>query len=496
MGPSGDVPQPAKQVVRPNQNAISAARQQVAAAMGQATTGVDRGYGVGSQMGAGGDIAAAPPANPNQNKNWTAADNWADPATFSGRTYDTAGVAGSPGNGNGVSSEDSGATGGNPGSGGSGATGGNPGSSGSNPGSSGSNPGSSGGSSPYGEWISGLGWVSYGGGGNSGDGGSGGYDTGSPTTEDLLNESLGGAPGAAGDGSGANGSGASGDGAGGPATGGSAPSAIVGRDPTAYQLPDLEAAGPNPERVEHVDTETLRNMLQQIVDAQKQQSENRVNYGVEQGVNDLNRAMEDAAKQYQTQRDQATADEMQALDNQALYAEARGDRGGIGEAQYASIQNTAAQNRRAVNDAQVKLGTDTARQISDLRSQGEFEKADQLLTLTQSYLSQLMNLEQWALGTNLSVDEFNSQLQQWVDEFNMQKQQYLSDLELSAAQLTGLFSDGTRTQAAQQQLISSLANSGNVLMQAGIMPSRQQLEAMGLTELQAKEYLKKQGFVV
>jgi hypothetical protein len=205
----------------------------------------------------------------------------------------------------------------------------------------------------------------------------------------------------------------------------------------------------------------------------------------------LKRALEDAAPQYQTQRDQIAAAEAQALDNQALYAEARGDRGGIGAAQYASIQNTAATNERAVNDAQVKLGTDTARQIEDLRSQGEFQKADQLLTLAQSELSQLMQLKQWAMNANIGIDEFNSQLQQWADEFELKRQQMLADLDLSQAQLTGAFSDGTRTAASLQQLTQSLASSGSALLNAGIMPSRQQLEAMGLTETQARAYLSK-----
>ena len=269
--------------------------------------------------------------------------------------------------------------------------------------------------------------------------------------------------------------------------------ADLGLEFNPYQLPDLPDA--NPQRLEHVDTTDLRNMLQQIVDAQKQQSQNQIDYGVQQGVNELNRAMEDAAAQYQTQRDQATADEMRALDNQALYAEARGDRGGIGEAQYASIQAAAAQNRRAVNDAQVKLGTDTARQISDLRSQGEFEKADQLLTITQNYLSKLMSLEQWALEANMSVDEFNSRLQQWVDEYNLNAQKYLTDLDLSTAQLTGAFANGNRTLAAQNQLRESLADSGSALLSAGVLPSKEQLEAMGMTATQAKAYIARMAVV-
>lgn len=264
------------------------------------------------------------------------------------------------------------------------------------------------------------------------------------------------------------------------------------KEPKPYDLPDLPE--PNPERLEHIDTKDMEDMLQQISDSQKEQSQNAIDYNVKQGIDNLNRAMEDAAQQYQTERDQVAADEATALDNQALYAEARGDRGGIGEAQYASIQNNAAQNRLAVNQAQTKLATDTARQVEDLRAQGEFQKADELLSITQSYLSQLMSLKQWATETNLSVDEFNSKLQQWVDEFKMSAQQFLTNTELSAAGLTGMFADGSRTLAAQNELINALATSGNALLQAGIMPTKQQLNAMGMTEAQAQLYLAKRGF--
>lgn len=264
------------------------------------------------------------------------------------------------------------------------------------------------------------------------------------------------------------------------------------KEPKPYEPPDLP--DPDPKWLEHIDTKDMEDMLQQISDSQKEQSQNAIDYNVKQGINNLNRAMEDAAQQYQTERDQVAADEATALDNQALYAEARGDRGGIGEAQYASIQNNAAQNRLAVNQAQTKLATDTARQVEDLRAQGEFQKADELLSITQSYLSQLMSLKQWATETNLSVDEFNSKLQQWVDEFKMSAQQFLTNTELSAAGLTGMFADGSRTLAAQNELINALATSGNALLQAGIMPTKQQLNAMGMTEAQAQLYLAKRGF--
>ena len=189
-------------------------------------------------------------------------------------------------------------------------------------------------------------WQMHYGGGNSGDSGGSGGGSSTPSGTDPNTGSVNGG-----------------------AAAGEVYDVETGK-PKGYELPTIDV--PNPERIEHVDTETLKNMLQQIVDTQRQQTEQKTDYTVENGIKELTRALEDAAKQYDTQRNQAAADEAAALDNQALYAEARGDRGGIGQAQYASIQNTAAMNRRAVNDAQVKLSTDTARQIEDLRAQGEF----------------------------------------------------------------------------------------------------------------------------
>ena|GEM_PF-2983744 len=244
-------------------------------------------------------------------------------------------------------------------------------------------------------------------------------------------------------------------------------------------------------RVDHVDDTELRNMLQQIVDTQKQQTIQKTDYAVEKGVNDLNRAMEDAAVQFQTERDQASADEALALDNQALYSEMRGDRGGIGQAQYASIQNTAATNRLKVNQAQTKLSTDTARQVADLRAQGEFEKADALLSITQSYLSELKSLEQWAMQTNLSVDEFNIAVDEWEKEFNQKAQQFLINTELSSAQVTGAFANGTPTLAAREQLREQLAQLGQTMMEMGITPTPAQIEAMGLTKEQYDSYYQK-----
>lgn len=227
---------------------------------------------------------------------------------------------------------------------------------------------------------------------------------------------------------------------------------------------------------------SLGDYLEQWFAAAKEQQQGAIDYTVSQGINELTRAEEDAQAQFQTQRNQIAADEAKAKDNQALYAEARGDKGGIGAAQYDSIMNTAAKNHQAVNQAQTKLSTDTARQIADLRAQGEFEKADKLLQLTQQYLSELLSLEKWSLEYQLSIDKFNAELQQWAKEF-----------ELAISDVTGVYNgmptlNAIKTQyAMDEDAKKQLASAGETLLGLGIRPSASQLEAMGMTSAQAQE---------
>ena len=213
--------------------------------------------------------------------------------------------------------------------------------------------------------------------------------------------------------------------------------------------------------------------------AAQAQAERQIDYATAQGVAALERAREDAAAQYQTQRDQAAKYGRNAMDNAALYAELRGDRGGIGLAQYNAVQNAAEENRLAVDAAQIKMATDTDRQIADLRTQGEFAKANQVLEISQAYLQQLMSLEQWAAEYNLSAAKFQETVRQWEQEF-----------ALSVGQVTGSY-QGQTTLAAKKYSDSLLAESGSALLSAGVMPNSEQLAAMGLTQAQARLLLGK-----
>ena len=216
-------------------------------------------------------------------------------------------------------------------------------------------------------------------------------------------------------------------------------------------------------------------------------------YAAGQAVSELERAEEDAATKFQTQRNRISAEELRALDDQALYAEARGDRGGIGQAQYGAVRNTAAVNRMAVDREQTKLSTDTARQIADLRAKGEFEKADKLLELTQSHLSELMTLKRWAEETNMSADEFNAKLAQWEADFALAAKKYRTDTELAAGKLTGTLSDGTLTLEGLEAHREQLVKAGEAMMAAGLVPTEAQLEAMGWTKEQYLEWTESRG---
>ena len=249
-------------------------------------------------------------------------------------------------------------------------------------------------------------------------------------------------------------------------------------DELAKQRAELSAAlnpqadPANIQRVAKYDKQPMVDLATQQIEAARQQYNGQINRSMDQNAVELTRALADAQQQYQTQQNQVTAEEMNARDNAALYAEARGDKGGIGQAQYTNIVNNAARNRTSVRQAQSKIANDTARQISSLRAQGEFDKADKMLELTQSYLSELRQIEEYATNYNLSVDQINTAIQEWEAEYNRAAQQYATSTELSLANLTGRFNNGTPTYEAQQNTEAQLAKIALSLIEAGVRPDK------------------------
>ena len=245
--------------------------------------------------------------------------------------------------------------------------------------------------------------------------------------------------------------------------------------------------------IDYVDIARQKAKLTARENQEKARATLAADYAVAKGVKALDRNLQDSRAKFQTQRNQVDADEAKALDNQVLYAEARGDRGGIGKVQYGGIQNTAATNRQVVNSAEVKLQTDTARQIADLRAQGEFEKADKVLAISNKYLTELQNLEKWAKEKNVGVQEFNAKLRLWENEYLLKVGEYLTDTELQAAKLFGVAPNGSETADYRNAVADRYAEGARAMMNAGIVPSASQLEAMGWSPEQYWIYRIAQG---
>ena len=216
----------------------------------------------------------------------------------------------------------------------------------------------------------------------------------------------------------------------------------------------------------------LTSLLEEWKKAAAEQANGQIDYAVAQAIAQLERALEDSKGMYKEQAESVARDEMQALDNSALYAEMRGDKGGIGQSQYNEIQAAAAQNRLTVQQAQTKLATDTARQIADLRAQGEFQKADKALEITQQYLSQLINLEQWAAEFGLSRAQFEASLDQWQAEYDMAMKEFDYNVATNERGYT--------------------ASMAEALMAAGVPLDDAQLKALGWSRDQYNEYLRQQ----
>ena len=228
--------------------------------------------------------------------------------------------------------------------------------------------------------------------------------------------------------------------------------------------------------VPKADTAALEAQLKETLEAAKTQAGAAIDARVDQSVRELQQTQQQAEAGFDAQRRRIDLEEALGKDARALYAEVRGDRGGIGAAQYDSISNAAAENRLAVSREQRRLAADTAAKITQLRAQGEYEKADQTLELTQDYLSRLTSLAQWAAEYDLNAAKFQENVSQWRAEYETEQQKLAGQrLEQEAEQA--------------ETVRKNLAQTGKTLLDLGIMPSASQLEAMGMDENQAATYL-------
>lgn len=224
-----------------------------------------------------------------------------------------------------------------------------------------------------------------------------------------------------------------------------------------------------------VSVPAAKNTVAGEYDAAAKNVERAVDASTSAAVAGVKAAKAEAEARYQTQRDAAAAQAARDMDNSALYSELRGDYGGIGKAQYDSIQSTAAKNQAEINRAQTEMARAAAVEIAGLQAKGEYEKAEKLLTLTQKKLAALMELEQWSAEYAADERELQAKLSQWQAEY-----------ALSAAKLTGVTASGQPTADTRARL----AALGEAMLKKGLMPNAAQLDAMGMTAAQAREYIR------
>ena len=186
--------------------------------------------------------------------------------------------------------------------------------------------------------------------------------------------------------------------------------------------------------------EDMSPLINEMHDKVDSQIRTNVNRETQLAADQLQRALQDAQPTYTEAIARQLLEEKQARDAQALYNQVQGNRGGLGTAQLNSITNTGAKNREAIAAEQRQLATETARKLADLRAQGKYTEADELLSSAQS-------------------------------------------------RLAALYEEQVRLQEEQNTRRDILANLGNQFMKSGVMPSEDMLDAMGVDANTVQSYI-------
>lgn len=206
---------------------------------------------------------------------------------------------------------------------------------------------------------------------------------------------------------------------------------------------------------------------------QKGLVDTQIDYATNQGILEAQRAEEDAQPKFQQQLNQNDIDTARAMSNSALYAEMRGDRGGIGQSQYNEVQAAGLRAKQEINSARTKLATDTARAIADLRSKGEFQKAESYMKIQNELMAKYFEIENAVLNYGISRAEYEQAKEQ--ADFNRDYQ---------IANLLGTY-NGQPTQSSQRYNQEQLIANAQWKLATGIMPTAEELAALGITAADA-----------
>jgi hypothetical protein len=210
-------------------------------------------------------------------------------------------------------------------------------------------------------------------------------------------------------------------------------------------------------------TDSYAASIQQQYDKLAQQQAAAVNENVNEGVSALTYMKDKVAPELARQNlAAAKADRAEAIDRRDGIEINNGNRQQIGHSQYDIIENTYDNQREAIVDQQRKLELDTARQIADLRSKGDYAKADAALQSAQEKFKQLYK-DSMRADTNLRANyEYGTSLKR-EDEKIVRDEERMNTKWLRSL--------------------------GESFLQRGVMPSDGMLQAMGLDKDTAQLYV-------
>jgi hypothetical protein len=223
---------------------------------------------------------------------------------------------------------------------------------------------------------------------------------------------------------------------------------------TASEADANEAAASN--------TKSYADSIAEQYENYAKQQQNSIDYSTNKNINSAVRDYEDAVSDYRTNTQDLTTSMYQNMDNQALVSRANGQYGGMATASVGAVQSEYQAQRQALARQQQQLATDTLREVEDLRTQGEFDKADALLAANQQKFQALYE-------DAVRVDENQYSNNQWQTTLDRE------DAEIQRQQ-----------EQSDKQYLQQL---GQAFLSAGAMPSTAMLEAMGLDQGTAQLYI-------
>ena len=212
-------------------------------------------------------------------------------------------------------------------------------------------------------------------------------------------------------------------------------------------------------------SESIKNQYAQMA----QEAQSTANQAVTAGTETLNAGLKKGVSQYKALYEQAQRDQADQIATQRGIEANNGNRGGIGHASYGVAENTYDTEIARIGQAQRQLETDTARQIADLRAQGDYAAADAALASAQAQFQQMYEAQLRADENLRSNYEWNTTLQRQDDENSRKVAEEVRDLEWE-------------DEAYARKL-------GELFMSKGLMPTDRMLEMMGITAEDAQRYI-------